>query len=202
MQYVNARVPDDLKNNPAIADLVIQRRLAARGPLLLARRASRRAAATVSGEVRHFGHRQVEHAAGSNSARGDDGRREEPPADPKLHEFSRPEMVKLRIWRPLADDERLKVDTLSVQEPFVIYMKASFLAGAVLSSPFVFYFLWQFVAAGLYPHEKKYIHVFLPFSLALFLARRGAGVLLRLSAGVGLLLRHRQIDGHRACGRG
>src|SRR5690606_12160749 len=34
---------------------------------------------------------------------------------------------------------------------------------------FVFYFLWQFVAAGLYPHEKKYIHIFLPFSVSLFL---------------------------------
>ena len=55
-------------------------------------------------------------------------------------------------------------------EPFVIYIKASFLAGAVISSPFVFYFLWQFVAAGLYPHEKQYVHLFLPVSLGLFLS--------------------------------
>jgi sec-independent protein translocase protein TatC len=63
----------------------------------------------------------------------------------------------------------LSVDALGLPEPFVIYLKAGFLAGAVLSSPFVFYFLWQFVAAGLFPHEKHYIHVFLPFSLGLFL---------------------------------
>jgi sec-independent protein translocase protein TatC len=85
-------------------------------------------------------------------------------------QFSKERMVRLLLWRPLADDERLKLDALGVQEPFVIYIKAGFLAGAVISSPFVFYFLWQFVAAGLYPHEKKYIHVFLPFSLALFLS--------------------------------
>lgn len=85
-------------------------------------------------------------------------------------ELSKSKMVRLLLWRPLADDERMRLDALGVQEPFVIYIKAGFLAGAVISSPFVFYFLWQFVAAGLYPHEKKYIHVFLPFSLALFLA--------------------------------
>jgi sec-independent protein translocase protein TatC len=85
-------------------------------------------------------------------------------------ELAKEKMVRLLLWRPLADDERMKLDALGVQEPFVIYIKAGFLAGAVLSSPFVFYFLWQFVAAGLYPHEKKYIHVFLPFSLTLFLS--------------------------------
>lgn len=52
----------------------------------------------------------------------------------------------------------------------MIWFKASFVVGIVLSSPWVFYQIWSFVAAGLYPHEKKYIHVFLPFSLGLFLA--------------------------------
>ncbi len=84
--------------------------------------------------------------------------------------FSKDAMIRLYIWRPLSEDERLRLDALGVQEPFVIYIKAGFLAGAIISSPAVFYFLWQFVAAGLYPHEKKYVHLFLPFSLALFLA--------------------------------
>lgn len=84
-------------------------------------------------------------------------------------QFSKDNLIRLYVWRPMSEDERLKLDTLSVQEPFVIYLKASFLAGAVISSPAVFYFLWQFVAAGLYPHEKRYVHLFLPFSVALFL---------------------------------
>ncbi|MCA9206398.1 MAG: twin-arginine translocase subunit TatC, partial [Planctomycetales bacterium] len=29
---------------------------------------------------------------------------------------------------------------------------------------------WLFVAAGLYPHEKQYVYIYLPFSLILFLA--------------------------------
>jgi sec-independent protein translocase protein TatC len=40
----------------------------------------------------------------------------------------------------------------------------------VLGSPWIFYQIWMFVAAGLYPHEKKYVNIFLPFSLFLFLA--------------------------------
>jgi sec-independent protein translocase protein TatC len=59
--------------------------------------------------------------------------------------------------------------TLNVQEAFVTYMKVSFVAGLIVSSPWVFYQLWLFVAAGLYPHERKYIYTFLPMSLGLFL---------------------------------
>ena len=59
--------------------------------------------------------------------------------------------------------------TFNVQEAFVTYMKISFVAGLILSSPWVFYQLWLFVAAGLYPHERKYIHMYLPMSVILFL---------------------------------
>ena len=87
----------------------------------------------------------------------------------QLQEFSSDSMIRLRFWRPLSADERLTLDALSVQEPFLIYLKASFLFGAIISSPFVFYYIWQFVAAGLYPHEKYYVHTFLPVSVGLFL---------------------------------
>lgn len=59
--------------------------------------------------------------------------------------------------------------TLNVQEAFVTYMKVSFIAGLIVSSPWVFYQLWLFVAAGLYPHERKYVYTYLPMSLGLFL---------------------------------
>ena len=79
-------------------------------------------------------------------------------------------MIRLLLWRPIEDDPRLKLKTFGAPEPFMIYIKAALLTGAVLSSPAVFYFIWSFVAAGLYPHERKYVHIFLPFSLGLFLA--------------------------------
>jgi len=39
----------------------------------------------------------------------------------------------------------------------------------VLGSPWIFWQVWMFVAAGLYPHEKRLVHVYLPISLFLFL---------------------------------
>ena len=74
------------------------------------------------------------------------------------------------IWRKAMDDERVQPQSLGVQEPFMIFIKAALLTGAVLASPWIFYQIWSFVAAGLYPHEKKYIHLYLPFSIVLFLA--------------------------------
>ncbi len=41
--------------------------------------------------------------------------------------------------------------------------------GVLLASPWIFYQIWHFVAAGLYPHERHYVHMYLPFSLGLFL---------------------------------
>jgi sec-independent protein translocase protein TatC len=79
-------------------------------------------------------------------------------------------LVAVFLWRPATEDERVQPIGTGIQEPFMIYMKAGVVAGIVLSSPWVFYQLWMFVAAGLYPHEKRYVHIFLPFSLALFLA--------------------------------
>jgi sec-independent protein translocase protein TatC len=79
------------------------------------------------------------------------------------------DLIPVYQWHSIVDDPRSRPTSLSVQETFMIWMKASFLTGAIVSSPFVFYFLWSFVATGLYPHEKKYVHVFLPFSVGLFL---------------------------------
>lgn len=80
------------------------------------------------------------------------------------------ETVPLEIWRKT----NYKPQSLGVTEPFFVWLKAGLLGGLTLAAPFVFYELWAFVAAGLYPHEKKYVHLFLPVSLMLF----AAGVLM------------------------
>lgn len=59
--------------------------------------------------------------------------------------------------------------TDGADEAFMLYLKVSFIVGVVISSPWIFYQLWLFVAAGLYPHERKYVHVYLPMSIGLFL---------------------------------
>jgi sec-independent protein translocase protein TatC len=62
-----------------------------------------------------------------------------------------------------------QLSTMSIMEAFMVWVKVCAFTGLVLSSPWVFYQLWAFVAAGLYPHEKRYVHVYLPVSLGLFL---------------------------------
>ena len=72
--------------------------------------------------------------------------------------------VETRVWRQI----RAVAKALSAQEAFMIYLKAAFVAGMIIASPYVFLQIWNFVAAGLYPHEKKYVNIYLPFSLVLF----------------------------------
>jgi sec-independent protein translocase protein TatC len=57
---------------------------------------------------------------------------------------------------------------LGAYEMFRLYLLASMIAGLVIASPLVIYHLWSFVAAGLYPHEKKYVYYFIPVSVLLF----------------------------------
>lgn len=59
--------------------------------------------------------------------------------------------------------------SLAPLETMMIFFMVCIVTGLVLSSPWVFYQLWAFVAAGLYRHERHYVHKFLPFSLGLFL---------------------------------
>ncbi len=64
--------------------------------------------------------------------------------------------------------------TQSPQEAMVVYFKVAILCSAVLASPWIFYQIWAFVAAGLYPKERAYVYKFLAPSIGLFLT----GVLL------------------------
>lgn len=62
----------------------------------------------------------------------------------------------------------LSLVALTAEEAFMVYLKVALVSGLMLSSPWVFYQLWLFVAAGLYPHERKYVYIYLPMSLCLF----------------------------------
>lgn len=52
----------------------------------------------------------------------------------------------------------------------ISYMEIAAVSAIVISSPWIFYQLWQFIAAGLYPNEKRYVYLAVPFSSALFIA--------------------------------
>jgi sec-independent protein translocase protein TatC len=57
----------------------------------------------------------------------------------------------------------------SPPEAFSTYMKVSLIAGLILTAPWIFYQLWMFVAAGLYPKERHYVYRAVPLSAGLFI---------------------------------
>jgi sec-independent protein translocase protein TatC len=57
-----------------------------------------------------------------------------------------------------------------VGESFMVYIQVSIIVGAAIASPWALYQAWQFVAAGLYPKERKYVTKYLPLSITLLLA--------------------------------
>ena len=83
--------------------------------------------------------------------------------------LSRDDLIQLRLFQPADQDQRLRTVGHSTMEPFSIFIKAAFIAGIVFSSPFIFYFIWEFIAAGLYRHEQSYVYTYLPIGLGLFI---------------------------------
>jgi sec-independent protein translocase protein TatC len=63
---------------------------------------------------------------------------------------------------------QIRYDT--VAEPLVVWLTVNLITAAALASPWIAYQFWMFVAAGLYPSERRHITRFLPLSIALLLA--------------------------------
>lgn len=64
--------------------------------------------------------------------------------------------------------ENMRARTDGPDEAFMIYIKVSLVVGLLISSPWIIYQIWLFVAAGLYPHERHYVYKYLPMSTFLF----------------------------------
>lgn len=83
--------------------------------------------------------------------------------------------VVLIFCKPLTDvleqnriNPQLVVDEVS--EGFMVFMRISTISALALASPWMLSQLWLFVAAGLYPNERKYVTRYLPLSVALLCA--------------------------------
>jgi sec-independent protein translocase protein TatC len=86
--------------------------------------------------------------------------------------------------------------TLSVQEAMVTYFKVAVVLALVVASPWVFGQLWAFVAAGLYPHERRQVSVYLSGSVGLFLVGIAVCQLLVMPAAVRGLLEFNEWTGY------
>jgi sec-independent protein translocase protein TatC len=72
------------------------------------------------------------------------------------------------VLRFLPEGEKLAFTSLT--EPFMMYIKLSFISGLFIGSPFVFYQLWLFISPGLYNKEKTMVFPFVLFTTVFFVA--------------------------------
>lgn len=61
------------------------------------------------------------------------------------------------------------LQTIELAEGMLVYLKVCLVFGFILVSPWVFWQAWVFISAGLYSHERKFVHVVAPISAALFM---------------------------------
>ncbi|HXL39552.1 MAG TPA: twin-arginine translocase subunit TatC, partial [Myxococcales bacterium] len=73
------------------------------------------------------------------------------------------------VFAALPEGERALHFASSV-EPFIIYLKVGLYSGLFVSSPFIFWQIWMFVAPGLYRRERRKIAPFVLAATVFFVA--------------------------------
>ncbi|MHC4545228.1 MAG: twin-arginine translocase subunit TatC [Planctomycetota bacterium] len=104
---------------------------------------------------------KVKEEGGDVKKEGDEVKEEEDEVKKEDGEVKK-KKVELNIYK------LMPLQIIKVAAGIISYIKIALISGLLLSSPWVFYQLWMFVAAGLYPHEKKYVNIAAPFSAILF----------------------------------
>ena len=84
-----------------------------------------------------------------------------------LASFSFNESLMSLAMYPLSGFDQ-KLIVTGVTEAFFVKLKLAFMAGFVIAFPVILWALWRFIKPALYPEERKYVYMFLPFSLLLF----------------------------------
>jgi sec-independent protein translocase protein TatC len=70
--------------------------------------------------------------------------------------------------RGTTEGQPCQLYVFGILDPFMIRLKISAYAGAIVSSPVWLYQLWSFITPGLHRHERRWSLTFVAFSLALF----------------------------------
>lgn len=69
----------------------------------------------------------------------------------------RPTQGDFWLYRLLGVGMNLDLINIDISAQFFTHIKVSFICALVVSFPFLFFFLWQFIAPGLYDNEKRTI---------------------------------------------
>lgn len=81
-----------------------------------------------------------------------------------------------------------RLNYTSPVDPFFITLKLAFIVGLVVTSPYIIYQIWAFLAPALYEREKRVVIPALLAGMVLFLAGAAAGYLLALPHALNWLL--------------
>ncbi|MGM0575765.1 MAG: twin-arginine translocase subunit TatC [Myxococcota bacterium] len=73
------------------------------------------------------------------------------------------------ISRALADNGIYHFQAIEITESILVYLKTSFVAAVVLTSPLTFYQLWAFVSPGLLDNERRFVMPVTIFTVLFFL---------------------------------
>lgn len=94
------------------------------------------------------------------------------------------------LLRPIQDNlfEGGEIIFINLPEPFLIYMKSAALLAVFVSSPYLLYQLWSFVAPGLYRNERRMVVPFLVFGTLFFLAGGAFGYYVATPVAAGWLI--------------
>ena len=77
---------------------------------------------------------------------------------------------------------------ISPHEAFFVSLKAALLAGILVSAPFTAYHIWKFIGIALKNNEKKFLLIYVPVTLILFLGGIFFGFMVVLPLGLKFLL--------------
>ncbi|MDH3443538.1 MAG: twin-arginine translocase subunit TatC, partial [Deltaproteobacteria bacterium] len=83
----------------------------------------------------------------------------------------------------------LKLVGTAVTEAFFTKMKVAFAAAIIVALPVLLWQAWQFVAPGLYEHEKRHTRAFVAFGSLFFFAGAAFSYEVVIGQGLGFLLR-------------
>jgi len=67
-----------------------------------------------------------------------------------------------------AHGQPTQLQQLSPPDTFLTYLKMALLSGLILAMPWILWQIWQFVSVGLYRNEQRFLKLFAPLSLGLF----------------------------------
>jgi len=75
----------------------------------------------------------------------------------------------LPFFRMFSDQtNRASIIFTGPAEAFSALLKVSLLVGLALAMPYVVWQFWLFLRPGLYPRERRFVYLFVPFALAMF----------------------------------